>query len=406
MENRFGVQLKEARQLRGLTQSELAGTKYSASYVSLIENGRRAPTRSVLVDMAPLLGLEVAELESWLGAAEDEAHLSALCLDAYQAWYQRDFPTARTTALKAVQAAAHSNPSVWWNMSFLAAEASYQKGDYRTARRQVEGLDVHAMAGQSNRLAVKAKTFLSVLSRVSGDLADAVQLAEEAVRLAETLEEPSVDLIEAKMARIAALAEHGDTSVAWRHAEQLRPVLEDEELPAQTRGQAAWTVGNAAFASGDAASGIELHNLAEQNLDPSVDLELWARFMRATTSIRLRNGIADDAAGKMMERAELASRLVESHAAQAELLLIRARWHTIRGEFTAAMPILDDLACQDSLAPNVAADVALMRGKAHLALGQSTQARPLFLTAAKLFSEVGLSGHASEALAQLIELDA
>ncbi len=404
MEARFGAQLREARQRLGLTQTELGGTKYSASYVSLIENGRRAPTRSVLKDLAPVLGLDVAVLESWLSSADDEAALSGLCLDAYQAWQERDFPLAHTAARHAAEAAAHSNPSVWWNMSFLAADMSYHQGDYEKARDQVMELDGHAMAVQSDQLAVKSKTFLSVLSRVSGDLADAVQLAEAAVKLAESLAETSMDALEAQMARIAALAEHGDTNVAWRYAQQLRGVVAMDELSAQMRGQIAWTIGNVAFAQGEAATGVELHQLSEQLLDPAVDLELWARFIRATASIRLRNGIADEATGNLMARAEMVGKLLDSQEIRTDLMLIRARWHTVRGEAEQVLPLLDDLGGRDGLALNVAGDVALMRGEAQQASGNPTQAGTCYLTAAKLFSEAGLSDRASEALTKHLEL--
>jgi transcriptional regulator with XRE-family HTH domain len=58
----FGRRLRERRLAAGLTQAELAGKKFSHAYVSVLEAGRREPSRAVLEYFAQRLGVSVEEL--------------------------------------------------------------------------------------------------------------------------------------------------------------------------------------------------------------------------------------------------------------------------------------------------------------------------------------------------------
>jgi transcriptional regulator with XRE-family HTH domain len=58
----FGALLREVRLAHGLTQSDLTGPGISASYVSLLEHGKREPTAHVLAQLAARLGVDVADL--------------------------------------------------------------------------------------------------------------------------------------------------------------------------------------------------------------------------------------------------------------------------------------------------------------------------------------------------------
>ncbi len=40
----FGVMLRQARKSKGMSQAELGGDKFSGSYISHLESGRRAAT--------------------------------------------------------------------------------------------------------------------------------------------------------------------------------------------------------------------------------------------------------------------------------------------------------------------------------------------------------------------------
>src|ERR687886_1276362 len=74
--NRLGERLRQLRVAAGLTQSELAGERFSKEYVSQIERGKTRPTRQTLGWIAERLGVDASYLETgqtWDEYAEVEA---------------------------------------------------------------------------------------------------------------------------------------------------------------------------------------------------------------------------------------------------------------------------------------------------------------------------------------------
>ncbi|MFN2586922.1 MAG: helix-turn-helix domain-containing protein [Actinomycetota bacterium] len=66
---RVGRRLRELRLAAGLTQAELAGKRFSHAYVSVLEAGRREPSRAAVDYFAQRLGVAVEELWSEKGAS-------------------------------------------------------------------------------------------------------------------------------------------------------------------------------------------------------------------------------------------------------------------------------------------------------------------------------------------------
>ena len=72
----LGARLRQLRVGAGLTQSELAGDRFSKEYLSQIERGKTRPTQETLGWIAERLGVDVSYLEtgqSWDEYAEVEA---------------------------------------------------------------------------------------------------------------------------------------------------------------------------------------------------------------------------------------------------------------------------------------------------------------------------------------------
>jgi transcriptional regulator with XRE-family HTH domain len=65
----LGRRLRDLRLAAGLTQAELAGDKFSHAYVSVLEAGRREPSRAALEYFAARLGVPVEKLSESRGAA-------------------------------------------------------------------------------------------------------------------------------------------------------------------------------------------------------------------------------------------------------------------------------------------------------------------------------------------------
>lgn len=66
---RVGKRLRELRLAAGMTQAELAGRRFSHAYVSVLEAGRREPSRAAVDYFAQRLGVQVEELWSEKGAS-------------------------------------------------------------------------------------------------------------------------------------------------------------------------------------------------------------------------------------------------------------------------------------------------------------------------------------------------
>src|SRR5207247_7364919 len=68
--NRLGERLRQLRVAAGLTQTDLAGDRFSKEYVSQIERGKTRPTRETIEWLAVKLGVDAAFLEKGVSADE------------------------------------------------------------------------------------------------------------------------------------------------------------------------------------------------------------------------------------------------------------------------------------------------------------------------------------------------
>src|SRR3989441_3017336 len=68
--SRLGERLRQLRVSAGLTQTELAGDRFSKEYVSQIERGKTRPTRETIEWLAQQLGVDADFLQN--GVSTDE----------------------------------------------------------------------------------------------------------------------------------------------------------------------------------------------------------------------------------------------------------------------------------------------------------------------------------------------
>src|SRR3982751_2874088 len=68
--NRLGERLRQLRVAAGLTQTDLAGDRFSKEYVSQIERGKTRPTRETIEWLAAKLGVDAGFLERGVSADE------------------------------------------------------------------------------------------------------------------------------------------------------------------------------------------------------------------------------------------------------------------------------------------------------------------------------------------------
>src|ERR687885_1973937 len=68
--NRLGERLRQLRVAAGMTQTDLAGERFSKEYVSQIERGKTRPTRETVEWIAARLGVDAGFLEEGISADE------------------------------------------------------------------------------------------------------------------------------------------------------------------------------------------------------------------------------------------------------------------------------------------------------------------------------------------------
>jgi transcriptional regulator with XRE-family HTH domain len=405
--NGFGEKLRAERLERGLTQAELGRDLYSPSYISLLETGRREPTAEVIEELARRLELAPKALEAWsqpVSVGDAEYVLAGLY--ARQAWDLRDYPLAASHASTAAQIALKAkNTSAWWNMTYMQAECLMKQGQLKECQQIIQHLLEHPMATESAGLGVRARQMLAAVCHGQGQLATAVEHATEAVRLSAQLPKGSTLIIGAHRALIGALAESGRLDEAWTYCQAMNNQMDDHSM-SQLAGEVAWVVGNVAFMRHDYVEGIKHHERAAKLLSPANDIELWARFNKASAAVRLSSGIVEPETLSAIERAELALSIVGGNKTdQLEVAFIRARWLYLTGDIPAAITKLREIhADRDVLARHTAGEVAFLLGKALKAAGENKDALVHLEEAQRDFTAAGAADRVQQALDSVLEI--
>src|SRR5207237_1376064 len=154
---RVGERLRQLRVASGLTQSELAGERFSKEYVSQIERGKTRPTRETVEWLAARLGGDPGSLAH--GVATDErggrdgalalAERSGMPADSLRSsilswrsrcWRRhRDYEAAREDIERALQLAEDANdPRTIGSAYFQASLVADREGHWVLARNYAE----------------------------------------------------------------------------------------------------------------------------------------------------------------------------------------------------------------------------------------------------------------------------
>ena len=409
MGNSFGDRLRAERLSRSLTQAELGGELYSASYISLLENARREPTYDVIQQLAKQLQLAPHAVQEWttpVSAEETDYLLTALY--ARQAWDMRDYLTAAHQAeAAATMAQANKDTVSWWNMAYLQASSLLKNADCEGSIKVITEVLHHPLSEDTPGLAVRAQQLLASACLGLGQLLEAVEHATIAVERGASLPHESTAYIAALRTLIAALAESGRLDAAWTHCQTLSSLVDDALLP-QLAGEIYWVIGNVAFMRHDVEEGLANHARAGKLLSPASDLALWARFNKATASVRLSAGVVEPETLEAIERAELAQSVVGANAADAlEISMIRAHWHYLSGDMGIALELLTKLHDnRDQLAKHTAGEATLLLGKTLKALGRSAEALEILTEARDLFAAAGATDKVALAMDNILEIRA
>ncbi len=130
---RLGERLRQLRTAAGLTQSDLAGDRFSKEYVSQIERGKTRPTRETIEWLAAQLGVDAGFLTS--GVAGDERGRLEGALARAEALYEAGEDAEAASAFALLVPAARSTRSPELQVRALVGTglAKMRLSDHRAA---------------------------------------------------------------------------------------------------------------------------------------------------------------------------------------------------------------------------------------------------------------------------------
>ncbi|MFV0286792.1 MAG: helix-turn-helix domain-containing protein [Demequina sp.] len=395
----FGVRLRQLRRERGMSQAELGGDKFSGSYISHLESGRREPTAAITSFLSARLGIESFEAAEQPSSAP-QASVSELrtlehLLAAERAWHDQEWRLATRSAGRAAALAAESgNLERSWEARFVLAQALLSDGDYPAVSGLARGLVDDDVASKSASLKSQALSLMSVASRASGHLTEAITWGARAVEASRGTA-PMLQA-EATMALISARSEAGDRGHELAQMCSWLGDLRDEVESGYSQGLISWTLGTAAFQRGDAASGLVHLEDALGNIKPQRDLRMWSRLHKTIADSRIEANL-DEGVEESLSFAREGLRLVGNPSDLLELHLVEVKVAYRAGNYQQAESLVLHCIAEEAenRADHLAGEAQRLHGNISVALGKTKQAQDAFAASARHFEEAGAFGQAS-----------
>jgi transcriptional regulator with XRE-family HTH domain len=392
----FGTRVRELRQERGWSQARLGGEEYTASYISYIESGRRAPSQDAAMYLADVLGVDPVTLG--FGEAADvgtELDIVSYLVLADRALHTREWVTALDATLRAEEMALASDRlDRAWEAQYLRCRILVEKSDFSDAVDLVLQLCDGVVTNQSVTVRAEVLNLAARILRSVGRLNEAVEKSAEARRIA-----PDVPrLVEAILQWCASCAERGDPPTSMQpeieELSKLALLLPDGHL----KGRIYWYVGNLQHFTGDVEAGEHSHAEAAVMIRGAADLVLWSRVQRVIAHFRMTRGDLDGV-WEQLEIAENAMRLTGRASDLAELAVEQARCLFLLGDAEAARDrLLETLTSEVfSIAYPSRAEAYELLGDVLLSVEDHSGARRAFRNAAMDYETIGAGPRALEA---------
>jgi transcriptional regulator with XRE-family HTH domain len=392
----FGTRVRELRQERGWSQARLGGEEYTASYISYIESGRRAPSPDAAMYLADQLGVDPVTLG--FGEAADvgtELDIVSYLVLADRALHTREWSTALDATLRAEEMSIASDRlDRAWEAQYLRCRILVEKSDFSDAVELILQLCDGVVTSQSVTVRAEVLNLAARILRSVGRLDEAVDKASEARRIA-----PDVPRrVEAILQWCASCAERGDPPMSMQaeinELKELSLLLPDGHL----KGRIYWYVGNLQHFNGEIAAGEQSHAAAAMMIRGAADLVLWSRVQRVIAHFRMTRGDLDGV-WEQLEIAENAMRLTGRASDLAELAVEQARCLFLLGDSEAARDrLLETLTSEVfSIAYPSRAEAYELLGDVLLSVEDHSGARRAFRSAAMDYETIGAGPRALEA---------
>lgn len=377
---------------RGMSQAQLGYGRYSGSYISHIESGRRTPTPEVLAFIADRLDLPVSQIDPNDGQASD-AEVAGLLACARRALEQRQWDEAMRNANQAKAIAdRHGRAARVWEAEIIQAQTYAASGHYRQAGRLASQLARRDCVLTVPSLQVRARILAAYAWRNCHDYTEAASQANAAVQL---LDEVTIDLeasalIELLAALVGSL-EQVDTEVI---EDRLLQIADD--LDASTACQVLRALASVQMVRGNASGAIGYLQRAVHMCEPG-DVVTWASLTVAIAGLAVEDPhTPDDLAQHYLDEcAPFVLRCCRPEEVAA-MRLAQARLAIRREDWQQAHRVLEPLTHHTLGDPIFQAEVAHSFADALIGLGDPSQGREWLKTSADLFEQADAHRRALE----------
>jgi tetratricopeptide (TPR) repeat protein len=401
MADGFPARLRARRRAAGLSQTELAGSAMSASYVSLLESGRRSPTPAAVEALAARLGCSSDLLLH--GADPADADRARLALDYAELALRNGEAAAALAQVETL--AADVTGEERWRSRRLRARALEALGRLEEAIGEIESLREAARAerrhGEHLRLTVDAVRCY----QEAGDVAYAIDVGEEALATVRTVGLAGTDVHAELVSSVAgAYYERGDLVRAQRLASGVLEEL-DEAGSAHARASVYWNASLVAEQRDDLPVALQLAERALAVYAEGDDERALARLRVAHGWLLLRSVPPRPADARRALSASLAvladvGSSVDLAYCETEL----ARCDVLLGDPASALGLAESALSRLGAGPRLErAHTMLVRARSLLALDRGDEAVTAYREAASMLAGLELSRQAAAAWRELAD---
>ncbi len=402
----FAERLRAMRRAAGMSQTALAGDDLSASYVSLLESGRRRPTPAAVDLLAARLGCSPDTLRR--GGDPAQAERARLTLDYAELALRNGEPAdalAQLDALPAGGAGVVPGREDGWRARRLRCAALEGLGRLEEALTEVESLRAQALAerrhGEHLRLTVDAvRCYLE-----AGDVSYALDVGEGALRTVRQAGLLGSDVhAELVSSVLGGYYLRGDLVRAQQMATEVLAVV-DEAGSGRARAAVLWNASLVAEQRDDLPSALLLAERALAVYAEGDDLRAHARLRVAYGWLLLRSVPPRPEEARRQLSASLTvladvGSAVDLAYCETEL----GRCEVLLGHAAAALDLADSALARLGPTPRLeSAHTLLVRARALLASGRRDDAVATFREAAATLGGLDLSRAAATAWRELAD---
>jgi tetratricopeptide (TPR) repeat protein len=401
----IGERFRELRRQAGLTSTALATPRYTVSYVSQIEHGRRRPSPEALSFFAERLGVTAEYLGT--GLPEGLEDVLRYRLDEARQRMRGGGPAEAAGELQELLDEATAR-----GMEPLRAEILVALGDARVGMGHVnQGIDTYEEAWEiawpeSTRTAAAAVEGLATACRSVGDLTYAAGRVESF--LAQVSHDAPLDpasMSRLQMALVSIYFERGDMMQAERCA-QRGLAAADTGAPMDVRALAYWNASRVYAERRRWNEALELATRARVLMEELDDRRNVARLHNALAFICLEADLPrTDQAEQHLDAAEATLREVGSPSDQAYVLTERARLALLRGKPEDAVTQADASLASGSDDELETARCLYIKGRALAGLDRPDDARMSLTEAAAIFGRHGARQQEASCWREIGEMD-